>query len=142
MAAIRITSRDVAGMVGHWLGCRPNGYLGSGYGSDVKSLLQTPMSAGLADGLIAKCRQDVPLLLTAPPDMVNVYAYDEDFDRKVIKFEVGGELLDVDGLQFTGESAALAVVAESNELIDTVSTASASQLHTLIHATMPPEGYW
>lgn len=77
-------------MVEHWLGCPPGGYLGQSYGSEVKSILQTPMAAGLADGLIAKCRQDIPLLSIASPGALNVYAYDIDIDKKAIVFEVAG----------------------------------------------------
>lgn len=86
----RITSADLSGMTEHWLGCPPGGYLGSPYGSEVKSLLQSPMSAGLADGLIAKCRQDIPLLSLAQPGTLNVYSYDIDFEKKAIVFEVAG----------------------------------------------------
>jgi hypothetical protein len=86
----RITSADLSSMTEHWLGCPPGGYLGQSYGSEVKSLLQTPMAAGLADGLIAKCRQDIPLLSLAAPGALNVYAYDLDFDKRAIVFEVAG----------------------------------------------------
>lgn len=82
-------------MVSHWLGCPVNGYLGSGYGSEVKSLLLTPMASGLADDLIAKAREDVPLLSQAAPGAVNVYAYDKNDETKVIAFEIGGQLIEV-----------------------------------------------
>lgn len=144
MAAIRITSRDIAGMVQHWLKCPPNGYLGSGYGSDVKSLLQTPMAAGLADDLIAKCRQDVPLLRAAPEGTVNVYAFDEALDRKVIRFEVGGELLDVSGDQFTPESGSAAPTMELEPagIEDLLQDNLANALHQQVHETLPEPGYW
>jgi hypothetical protein len=87
---------DVTGMVSHWLGCPEGGYLGSDYGSDVQSLVQSPMAAGLADDLIAKCRADIPLLQLAPPGTINVYSYDADFDRKVIAFDVAGQTIEVD----------------------------------------------
>lgn len=95
----RITARDLTGMVTHWLGCPPGGYLGSEYGSDVKALVQSPMASNLADGLIDKCRQDVPLLGQTAPGTVNVYAYDDPsvIDRKVIVFDVAGELINVNG---------------------------------------------
>lgn len=86
----RITSGDLSDMVTHWLGCPPGGYLGQSYGSDIKALLQTPMASGLADGLIAKCREDVPLLSLAQPGALNVYSYDVDIDKKAIVFEVAG----------------------------------------------------
>lgn len=78
-------------MVQHWLGCPVNGYLGSDYGSDVKSLLHTPQASGLADGLIAKCRQDVPMVGALAPDAVNVYAQTVDMDVKRLHFEVAGQ---------------------------------------------------
>ena len=85
-------------MVEHWRGCPPGGYLGSDYGSDVKSLLHTPMASGLADSLIEKCKADVPLLSVAPPGSVNIGMYDLDIDKRAIVFDVSGELIEV-GLQ-------------------------------------------
>ena len=82
-------------MVSHWIECPVDGYLGSGYGSDIKSLVQTPMASGLADGQVAKCRQDIPLLQNAAPDAVSIYYDDKGMDQKVIVFEVGGNLIDV-----------------------------------------------
>lgn len=69
-----ITANDVQGMVSHWLGCRPNGYLGSGYGSGVRDILQTPLASGAADRLLAKLREDVPIIGQMPPALVNVAA--------------------------------------------------------------------
>lgn len=91
----RITARDLSGMVEHWIGCPPCGYLGSDYGSEIKALLQTPQASGLADGLIAKCRLDVPLLARAEPGTLNVYAYNETMDRKILVFDVRGELINI-----------------------------------------------
>lgn len=91
---VQFTARDLSSMVGHWLSTPPNGYLGQSYGSDVKAILQTPMSAGLANGLIAKCKTDVPL---ARSGNVNVFSYDTDIDKKAIVFEVAGEIVSVGG---------------------------------------------
>lgn len=91
---VQITAKDLADMVRHWLRTRPNGYLGQSYGCDIKSILQSPMSAGLADGLIQKCKADVPLARNAN---INIYAYDVALDKKVITFEVAGELITVGG---------------------------------------------
>lgn len=92
---VQITAQDLSGMVGHWLGCPPGGYLGSDYGSDVASLLQTPMAGGLADGLIAKARTDIPLLSQVSPGAVSIYAEDVGIDQKRITFAVGGDLIEV-----------------------------------------------
>lgn len=140
----RITARDVANMTEHWLGTPVNGYLGSSYGSDTKSLLQTPMAAGLADGLVAKCRQDVPILLGASSDAINVYAYDADHQTKVIAFDISGELVEVDngGDAYAPEGSedGLALSPEP-ELIDLVNVDIANGLHYLLHVTLPTPGY-
>lgn len=82
-------------MVEHWLGCPPRGYLGSSYGSDVKSLLQTPMAAGLADDLVRKCQTDIPLVSGLPDGGLDVTLYDTDIDRKVIVFGIAGRQISV-----------------------------------------------
>lgn len=140
----RITARDVANMTEHWLGTPLNGYLGSSYGSDPKSLLQTPMAAGLADGMVAKCRQDVPILLGAPSDAINVYAYDADHQTKVIAFDISGELVEVnnggDAYAPEGSEDSLSLSPEP-ELIDLVNVDIANGLHYLLHVTLPTPGY-
>ena len=95
--AAPITSADAAGMVSHWLTCPPNGYLGQPYGSDVKQVLHTPMAAGRIDDQIEKCRADIPLVSRLGPGGINVYAYDAGMDKKVMVFEVAGELVPVLG---------------------------------------------
>lgn len=95
--AAPITSTDLADMVGHWLGTPPNGYLGQSYGSDPKAPLQSPMAAGVWDDMVEKCRADIPLAGRMGPGGINVYAYDADIDRKVVVFEVAGELVPVPG---------------------------------------------
>ncbi|MBU0917909.1 MAG: hypothetical protein KKD97_16325 [Gammaproteobacteria bacterium] len=93
-----LTPQDLQGMVTHHLGCPPNGYLGSDYGSDVKSMLMQPMSSPAADDLIAKMRMDIPILSVAPAGTVSVSAVDADFDRKVIRIDVLGQSIDVEAL--------------------------------------------
>ena len=85
-----ITADDLQGMVTHWLGCRPNGYLGSGYGSGVQDLLHTPLNSGAADALIAKLRDDVPIMGLLPQDALNVLASHEGADTLRLSFEVAG----------------------------------------------------
>lgn len=94
-----ITANDVQGMVSHWLGCRPNGYLGSGYGSGVRDLLQTPLHGGGADRLVAKLRDDVPIIAAMPADAVNVAASPAagSPDRLDFFVEVAGTFVQMDG---------------------------------------------
>ena len=87
-----ISGSDVQGMVSHWLGCPPNGYLGSGYGSAVGDLLQTPQSGPAADALIRKCRQDIPIVGQLPGSQVNIYADRTGPDGLDLFFEVAGTL--------------------------------------------------
>lgn len=91
-----LTPQDIADDVTHWLGCPPNGYMGSDYGSDVKSLLMTPMSSPAADDLLTKMRLDIPLLSVAPPGTVTVSSSDVGFDRKAILIEVMGQVISVE----------------------------------------------
>lgn len=97
MASDKITGTDVQEMVRHWLGCPAGGYLGSDYGHDIPSILQTPLAAGLADGQVQKCRIDVPLVGALPSGAVNVYALSDPnalADRLRIVFEVHGALVE------------------------------------------------
>lgn len=140
MAANRITARDLSGMAEHWLRTPVNGYLGSSYGSEVKALLHTPMAAGLADGVLAKLRQDVPLIQAAPAGSVNLYAQDADFETKLLTLEIAGELVDVNAHAFAGELGAYtASTASADEALTDVAVDS---LHHLLHVTMPSPGYW
>lgn len=82
-------------MLDHWLNCPPNGYLGSGYGSDLKALLQTAANSGLANDVIEKARDDIPILRLAPPGSLKVFTYDADIDRKVVAFEFAGRVVTV-----------------------------------------------
>lgn len=91
-----LTPQDISDDVTHWLGCPPNGYLGSDYGSDVKSLLMMPMASPAADDLISKMRLDIPLLSLAPPGAVSVSSMDADIDKKVILIEVLGQVISVE----------------------------------------------
>ena len=88
-----IDSQEVQGMVSHWIGCPVNGYLGSGYGSDIPALLQKPLSTKDADLLLKKLRFDVPLIASAPPGSVNVYSATRDIDKLDILIEVAGEIV-------------------------------------------------
>lgn len=84
-----VTGDDLAEMVKHWLSTPPNGYLGSGYGCDPKSLLQLPNANGLADAFIDKMMEDIPLLQQLPRGSVNVYFEQINKDTKRLLIEVG-----------------------------------------------------
>jgi hypothetical protein len=86
-----ITKTDLIDMIRHWLNTPVNGYLGSDYGADIKSMLQSPMSTGIADALIAKLRKDVPLVAALPAGVVNIYYRDEGPDKRTIYMDVAGE---------------------------------------------------
>lgn len=57
-----IDAPAVKAMVVHWLATPPNGYFGSGYGADVRTMLLRDLSADSADALLKKLRRDLPLL--------------------------------------------------------------------------------
>lgn len=91
-----ITATDLQEMVTHWLGCRSNGYLGSTYGSDVDRLLQSPFSAGVADALIAKLRDDIAVIGQLGPSDINIYAQQQGADKLILAIEVAGAFVLLD----------------------------------------------
>lgn len=92
----KINGAEVQDMVRHWLETPPNGYLGSGYGSDPQSLLQQPMSSGMGDAFIDKMIADIPLLASLPAGAVNIYFEDIGNDRKRLLIQIADSLVTVD----------------------------------------------
>ena len=103
-----ITAQDLQEMVTHWLGCRPNGYLGSSYGSGLQDLLQTPLSGGGADALIAKLRNDIAVMAQLAPDTLNVYSERVGVDKLKLFFEVAGTFVQIDAVGQQSFSASFA----------------------------------
>lgn len=96
----KLTGLEVQGMVRHWLSVPPNGYLGSGYGSDPHQLLQKPNGAALGDGLLAKMRSDIPVIDALQDGAVNLYMQDmPDGSGKRLLVEVLNGLVTVDNLR-------------------------------------------
>jgi hypothetical protein len=91
----RITGQDIQRMVRHWLKTPTNGYLGSDYGQDAKSLLQRPHADGLADAFLQKLRTDVPIVGAMPSEDVNLYAINTPPDKTEIVIEVAGTGIEV-----------------------------------------------
>lgn len=95
MATDTITSTDILEMVRHWLHTPINGYLGSGYGQDIKSLLQLPHSDSAADDYLEKLKNDVPILKALPEGSVNIYGVHTPPDRLDFVIEIMGMTLDI-----------------------------------------------
>ena len=96
MSASTITGEDVQAMVSHWLRTPTNGYLGSTYGNDIKALLQLPLSdSRMADALIRKLREDIPVLQILPAGAINLYAVPDGIERVRLELEVSGRTFDV-----------------------------------------------
>lgn len=85
-----ITGTEISEMVDHWLHTPVNGYLGSDYGQDAKSLLQRPHMEGAANGFLRKLREDVPVLDALSADAVALYGQPSGVDRLDIVLEVSG----------------------------------------------------
>lgn len=94
-----IGSDDIAGMVRHWLGTPPNGYLGDSRGCDPLSLLHQPSTSGLGDAFIEKMLTDIPILRQLPRNAVNVYFEQVTKDRKRLLIEVGDVTIPYDEIQ-------------------------------------------
>lgn len=91
-----ITAADVQAMVTHWLGCPPNGYLGTGYGSGVQDLLQTALHGGGADDLVAKMRQDIPVLNMLPPEAISISFQPDGAERLQFFIQVADAVIPID----------------------------------------------
>lgn len=90
----QITPDDIVGMVRHWLNTPVEAYLGSGYGSDAKALLQRPLGddAALSD-FVAKMRRDLPVLSVLPDGAVRVALVPSGVDGLVLTVDVAGRLI-------------------------------------------------
>jgi hypothetical protein len=93
-----ITGTDIHDMIRHQLQTPVNGYLGSGYGSDTKALLQRPQATGEADAYLAKLRSDVPILKALPSNSVNLYGASSGVDKLNIVLEVAGTPITIGSL--------------------------------------------
>ena len=85
-----ITGNDIQAMIRHWLETPVNGYLGSSYGQDTKSLLQRPQSDGAADDYLDKLLGDVSVLQALPEGSANLYGIQSAPDRLDLVLEVAG----------------------------------------------------
>ncbi len=90
----KMSPEDLRGMVQHWLKTPPNGYLGSSYGSDPKSLLQQPLSAGLGDAFIDKMREDIQVLQQMEPDATNVFFNSISKEEKQLLIQVLDQMIE------------------------------------------------
>ena len=84
-----ISVEDVNEMIVHWLNTSTNSYLGSGYGQDIKSLLQLPSSDNRIDDIITKLINDIPLL-NMFSNSINIYKSIKD-DKVNIILEFAGQ---------------------------------------------------
>ncbi|SER36012.1 MULTISPECIES: hypothetical protein [Pseudomonas] len=98
MASSTLTINDVADMIRHWLSTPVDGYLGSGYGSNLKDLLQQPLNTALADAFLAKLTEDVPILAKFPPGQLNLWAENVGKETLRIVIDLGVTQLSIDSL--------------------------------------------
>ena len=94
-----ITGAEISGMLEHWLNTPTNGYLGSEYGQDIRSLLQRPSADGAAGEFLAKMAEDIPVLTALPSDSVQMYGLPSGVDRLDIVLEVAGRTYNLSGDQ-------------------------------------------
>lgn len=86
-------------MIRHWLSTPPNGYLGSGYGSDPQALLQQPLASGIGDAFLDKMAEDLPLIAALPSGAVNAYFEDASNDTKRLLIQVADTMVTVDQIE-------------------------------------------
>ena len=93
----QITGSELEAMVEHWLNTPVNGYLGSDYGQDLRSLLQRPHSDGTADSFLRKMREDLLIITALPSEAVSLYGSPRGIDEFEITLEVAGKTYDLSG---------------------------------------------
>lgn len=94
---LKVTGKELEGMIEHWLSTPINGYLGGGYGQDIKALLQMPHSDTAADQFIRKMVVDIPVLGSLPPSSIAIYGVPSGADRVDMVLEVAGRSFDLGG---------------------------------------------
>ena len=90
-----ITTKDIQEMVTHWFSVPVEGYLGSNYGQNIRSLLAKPMSSADADGVIKKMKKDLPILGMIPDGQINIYLQDTGTDKKRLIVDVSGHHIEI-----------------------------------------------
>jgi hypothetical protein len=85
-----INATNIQRMITHWLATPPNGYLGSDYGSDTKSLLQKALHSGVADAFIEKMKKDLPILSVIPQENFALYSVPEPPDKLRLFIAIAG----------------------------------------------------
>lgn len=90
-----INGIDIQDMVTHWTRTPVNGYLGSSYGQDIKSLLHRPQADGAPEALLQKLRGDVPIIQALPDGATNLYSVQTQPDRLDLIIEVAGQAITV-----------------------------------------------
>ncbi len=92
----QITAADIAEMVRHWVSTPVEGYLGSHYGADIKSLLQRPQGdTSVFSDFMQKMKTDLPILTVLPVGAINAYLVPEGNDRMTLQIDVAGTLIKV-----------------------------------------------
>jgi len=87
-----LNATQLQSMVQHWLATPACAYLGSPYGHNLAALLQQPMQGhGGADAVIAKLREDIPVLAALPPETINIYATDLGNQPHRLLLEIAGQ---------------------------------------------------
>lgn len=90
------TAQDLVDMTTHWLGTPVYGYLGSDYGSDLKEMLQKPITSGIANKALQKLRDDIPIIGALPSSSVNMYAQQVGSERVNIAIDIAGAWVQMD----------------------------------------------
>lgn len=90
-----IIAHEVHQMVEHWLLTPAGHYLGSSYGNPIKDVLQLTLNDGMADSVLNKLREDIPIIRGMPSNQVNLYAENNGIDTVKIYIEIGGIVQEV-----------------------------------------------
>lgn len=84
-----LNSDDINNILEHWLGTPANSYRGSRYGEKNNRILFKEMSADVANEILDKLKEDVPIFTSFDSNVLQIYSEDIGHDKKRIYLSVG-----------------------------------------------------
>ena len=84
-----VNRENVTRIINHRLRTPVNGYFGSSFGNDFKSVLFSAMNSSEADEIIQKLKSDEPLVKLLG-DNVDIFIVDRGYDKKDFIINING----------------------------------------------------
>ncbi|RLL18992.1 hypothetical protein [Acinetobacter chengduensis] len=104
-----LNETEIKEIIEHWLNTPANSIRGSGYGERTNRILFNEMSMDVADFILDKIKQDIPLFASLSSDELQVLSEDLGHDKKRIYISIGTVVVPISpeesNTNYTGDSA-------------------------------------